>query len=401
MSSSIGGRSISNLRAARSLALLSLVLAACQTGVPGIRTDPSKINYKSYTVVSKRITLPKGSVVRDCGPEALSAVFRFHGRRISVDEISNQIYNPQLKATLVSKVLIYCQDVGFRAQPKKGSIAEVRSSIQENRPVIIMVRIHANLAHFFVVAGYSDEEKALVCPYYDNQVILIHYQDMLTLWEPADYFLLDLQPIEDAYERAERHEIGRRFREAIDEYRQAIEKDPQNYRAFVGMGNCHAQMGQVKEARDAYEKALAVNPHDPQALNNLADCLVTLGERVPEAVELAQKSVNAYEKMIENLRSFLVTCTDEVDRLEAQAQLEQALKRLGFSYGTLGQALYAMDRFDGSIDALKRSFDLLPPILRNAQIKRLKEIADCYRKLNNREQAEAFDRKAEALKSEQ
>jgi tetratricopeptide (TPR) repeat protein len=345
------------------------------------------------------MTLPKGSVVRDCGPEVLSAVFRFHGRKISVDEISNHIYNPQLKATLVSKILIYCQDVGFRATPKKGSIAEIRSTIQENRPVIAMIRINANLAHFLVIGGYNDVEKSVVIVDYDNYVYRTHYKDLMQLWEPADCFMLDLQPIEDAYERAERHEIGRRFNDAIAEYRLAIEKDPQNYRAWVGIGNCHAQLGQIKEARDAYQKALTINADDPQALNNLADCLIVLQERKEEAASFAEKSVGCYEKIIENLRAYLSECRDEMDRLDAQAQLEQTLKRLAFSYGTLGQALYATGRFDSSIDALKRSLELMPPIYKNTQIKRLREIADCYRKLNDRQRAEEFDKKAEALKS--
>jgi Flp pilus assembly protein TadD len=365
--------------------------------LPGQTFDPSKINFKSYTVVKKRMSLPKGSVVRDCGPEALSEMFRFHGTKISVDEISKKIYDPQLKATLVAKVMAYCQEVGFRAVPRRGSIADLRAAIQENRPVIIMVRIHANLAHFFIVAGYSDDEKTIVCPYYDNQVMLLKYPDMLYLWESADYLLLDLIPIDDPYERGQQHEINRKFREAVVEYETALKRDPEHFRAWIGIGNCHAQIGQIREARDAYEKALGVYANDPQALNNLADCLISLNERKADAVELAKKSAHLYVQHVENLKRTIQETTDETDRADVQAQLEQTLRRMAFSYGTWGQALMANGRYADALEPLQKSFDLMPAILRNYKIKRLREMARCYDEIGKPDRSQTLRRQADDL----
>jgi hypothetical protein len=347
------------------------------------------------------MTLPKGSVIRDCGPEALAAVFYYHRRKVSVDEIANHIYSAQLKGTPVAKVLTYCREMGFRTVVKKGTIADIRATIQENRPVLVMGRFNANLAHLFVVAGYNDSARRIVCPYYNDKILLIEYGDFNLKWTDADNFFLDLIPIDDPFDRAEQLEHGKNYREALGFYEQAAKANPDNYRAFVGIGNCRAMIGEIAPARDAYEKAYALNPNDPQLMNNLADCLSTLNQDLPRATELASKAVEMYRSDVAGLQKIVHEARDEADRAEREAQLEQEARRLCFAYGTLGQALLKQKRWDQSLEALEHSFDLIPAGVnyRQLRIRRLGEMAECHRQLGHTAQADDLQKRADLMKA--
>jgi hypothetical protein len=364
---------------------------------PERRAD--QIDFKSYTVVKRRMTLPKGIVTRDCGPEVVASIFGFYGRKIPVDHISNELYSPQLQGTVVPKLVAYCSLAGFHAVPRRGSIADLRAAVLENRPVIVMLQVNANLAHFLVVAGFSDTERRLVVPHYDDKIRFIPYDSLVQHWEGTDCFLLELIPIDDPYELGERLEKARRFREALAHYEKTVTAEPENYRAWLGMGNCLVQIQETARARDAYERAHALARNDPQLLNNLAHCLVALGERPAEAMELSTRAVALIEGRISNLAAIVEAAADPAEKHARSEELERARSTLGYYYGTLGQSLAANGQWTAAIDAYQKSMASLPATHRAARIQRLTEIAQAYQKLNNQPKAQEYFAKAQALKS--
>jgi tetratricopeptide (TPR) repeat protein len=65
----------------------------------------------------------------------------------------------------------------------------------------------------------------------------------------------------EAYnQRAIAFYLNERFAEAIADCQQALTRIPQHFGAMVGMGHCHAHLGQWREAKKCYRLALAIHP---------------------------------------------------------------------------------------------------------------------------------------------
>ncbi len=59
------------------------------------------------------------------------------------------------------------------------------------------------------------------------------------------------------------------FRQAEEQFRRAIQKDPDNGDAYVHLGNVLHALGDKRGAVNAYREALRINPRDRQAKKNL------------------------------------------------------------------------------------------------------------------------------------
>lgn len=78
---------------------------------------------------------------------------------------------------------------------------------------------------------------------------------------------------------------------AIADYRRATQAAPKNADAWFKLGAAYHGSGQKTEAEKAYRAALEVNPRHAPAHNNLAWLLAQGGQRLDEALRLAQKAV--------------------------------------------------------------------------------------------------------------
>jgi tetratricopeptide (TPR) repeat protein len=68
---------------------------------------------------------------------------------------------------------------------------------------------------------------------------------------------------------------------------------PNDWRASFGLGYVYQMAGQRQEAEAQYRKCLQLNRDYPEALNNLAFLLAEEGQRLDEALSLAQRAVRA------------------------------------------------------------------------------------------------------------
>lgn len=70
-----------------------------------------------------------------------------------------------------------------------------------------------------------------------------------------------------------------RFREAIRLYEEVIGIDPENDRAFSGMGSCLIGRGKFADSIRCFDVALKINPENPDALHSKGIALKNLGHR--------------------------------------------------------------------------------------------------------------------------
>ena len=69
------------------------------------------------------------------------------------------------------------------------------------------------------------------------------------------------------------------YSEAIDEFNQALELDPEQVAIVSRVGDAYLQMKKYDDALASYEKAIALTPNDPKLLNNKGVVLDKMGKK--------------------------------------------------------------------------------------------------------------------------
>lgn len=95
-----------------------------------------------------------------CGPASLAAVLNFFGEGVTPDEIAEAIFRKDIRGTVTLDMVLYARKKGFFAQWYNGSVDDIRSSVDERVPLIVMVDFGlagVGKNHFMVVVGYTPE----------------------------------------------------------------------------------------------------------------------------------------------------------------------------------------------------------------------------------------------------
>jgi tetratricopeptide (TPR) repeat protein len=97
------------------------------------------------------------------------------------------------------------------------------------------------------------------------------------------------------------------FEGAIAGYTSVIEKDPQNYLAYNGLGNVYRDQKSYSQAQENYQKAFQNNPSFVSAYANLAIMQSDMGkgDEVRETIEDGLRN-NPDNKELNNLKSILL-----------------------------------------------------------------------------------------------
>ncbi|TKJ28691.1 MAG: hypothetical protein CEE40_10870 [Chloroflexi bacterium B3_Chlor] len=110
--------------------------------------------------------------------------------------------------------------------------------------------------------------------------------------------LIEVSPIATRYiEIAEEfHETGMTDR-ALDSYRSALEVDPQNLTAQVGIASLTFERGDLPQAAEEYQKALNIDPEDVGARSGFCQTHLALGEQLREGGEI-EEALEHYRQVL-------------------------------------------------------------------------------------------------------
>jgi len=78
----------------------------------------------------------------------------------------------------------------------------------------------------------------------------------------------------------------------IAQAEEIVRKDPQNYQAWVQIGNLYFDIGEAQKSVDAYQRALAIKDGDPNVLTDMGIMYKQL-RRFPEAIAAFRKAMAA------------------------------------------------------------------------------------------------------------
>ena len=387
------------MRTFTALTLLPLLGGCAWMGIdysnPTPPEPPPPPDLKLFTRLPREVTLPTGKVTYDCGPEALTCVLRYHGKEVSVDEITARIYNPDVQATISPQMAPTARMFGLAANLADGSVGRLKQCVDRAEPPIIMVRVNDDLHHFFVVTGYSDTKQMILCEEYDGLKRAIEYGELTDMWQSVAFFMLEIAPSTADTEFAEGARLEEQgfYDQAIERYHKALSMDPMHQPSLVGLGNGHLAKREYDLAVEFYRRALSLYEDDPKALNNLAHTLWATGDNLDEAKRRADRAVQIYSerldtlKNIERTRSAMGASEDSI--AEIRRRTNETRIELALAYGTLAAIRYAQREYMLAISAWKASFDLLDLSYPDLRARRLLMIARAFKELNVRSQWQA------------
>lgn len=113
--------------------------------------------------------------------------------------------------------------------------------------------------------------------------------------------------------------------QAMDACRKAVEKDPQNYKAYTNLGVLCRQAGKDQEAMDAYLKAIEINPDYAQPYASLGALLV-IKDQPAEAIPYLEKAVIRDSGLASNYANLALAYAKTGDFEKAEDALANAEK---------------------------------------------------------------------------
>jgi len=153
--------------------------------------------------------------------------------------------------------------------------------------------------------------------------------------------------------------------DAVREFGQAVEINPKNVRAYVGLGDSLTQLGRYDEAAAQFRRAIELAPEEPRAHEGLGTLLAEQG-RTAEAADAFREAVRLDPKRSSAHFRLGVVSMDLGDLAEAKQHLAEAVRLepddAKASY-TLGNALLREGDFAQAVPHYRRALELNPNLV--------------------------------------
>lgn len=375
---------------------LLLTALGCAGGPPEIDRIPP--GTPGYRMLPGRVSLPQGShATTNCGPETLCAALNHLGIPVSISEVEREIYLPSIKGSVAPQIVDFARRKGAQARVSEGGgLWKLRAHLDAGSPVMIEVT-RRGLYHYFLVAGMSETEQAVVCAYYQDRQHLLSFELLVELWQPTRFRSITFsvpqaeQLAQDGWDYLD----GGKDDLAEDRFLKALEKDAEFGPALGGMGRVRINRNRLEEAQGFLERALKSMPGDPRTLNDLAHTILNRKGDAARAERLSGEAVASKLRHLRDLEEELKMAPPGTGERIGE-DIAEARFRLFYYYGTWGQALEACGQTTRSVEERERSFQYGPDEDPDGVAKRHLETGLALRTLGLHERAAEHFRKGRA-----
>lgn len=150
---------------------------------------------------------------------------------------------------------------------------------------------------------------------------------------------------------------------AIENYEEALNLDPDDYKTLAGLGDSKVRKKQYEDAIKHFDKAISLNPEpNPDDYEGLGDAYRKLGKS-KEAIENYKKALKINPKYDMGFNGMGLVFLSEGKNQEAADKFKQAIiiNPNNFAYhSNLGIALAKMGKLNDAMDSLKKAVELNP-----------------------------------------
>lgn len=125
-----------------------------------------------------------------CGPTCATMILRYYSKNVTLDEVKKLTYTEWIKfqdgtnfgMTAPDSIRQALHQSGVPANLRRGNIYELKKSISEGKPVIVLLRSGQETWHYCVVISYDDEGFNLADPGY-KEARFINKQQFINSWQ--------------------------------------------------------------------------------------------------------------------------------------------------------------------------------------------------------------------------
>ena len=255
-----------------------------------------------------------------CGPAALSMGLVWSGVQVKPETVAPEVFTPSLKGSLQTALIGATRRHGRIAYP----ITTIDALIKElayGHPVIILQNLGLSwipVWHYSLAIGYDLAESFVIL--HSGRTARKHLS-LVTFertWARSDYWgLLTLPPSELPVTAKESEYISaviglektHHWNEALKGYQTALSRWPNSLGAYIGIGNCHYELGQLEAAEAILRDATNLFPNEGVILNNLAQMLLEQNkynealESILKAIQLGGPLSHLYQKTLKEILS--------------------------------------------------------------------------------------------------
>jgi predicted double-glycine peptidase len=159
-----------------------LVSASCKT--------TEKLPVSSETKVIRDVPFYLQETYQ-CGPSSLASVLNYWDVAVTPDAVAEEIFSKTARGTLTLDMIFYTQQKGLHAEQYRGTIDNLKESIDEGYPILVLVDYGFSFYqqnHFMVIVGYA--EQGIISHTGKVKEKVIPWDDFVKVWEKTGYWTL-------------------------------------------------------------------------------------------------------------------------------------------------------------------------------------------------------------------
>ena len=259
--------------------------------------------------------------VNQCGPAALAMALHWSGIPASPQDLSEKVFTPSRRGSLQPALVAAARRNGriayLLAEPKD-LVAEVAAG----HPVIVLQNLGLSwypVWHYSVVIGWDAVGKEVILHSGVTPFRRTAFRTFERTWARGGYWGLLVLPPSDLPATAEESiyvaaasqlERLENWGVALQAYRSALTRWPDNLPAVVGIGVCLYRMGDLASAETHLRAAGKRFPQEGVVFNNLAQVLLEQGRR-GEALQAATYALECggplkshFEETLEEIHNY-------------------------------------------------------------------------------------------------